>query len=104
MTISVTDFQNEILINCGIHRWNPNLNAYLTLFAGAGGLGTDATTHDTTIQTPLTILQTNYPLNDRYQTDMANIINKGKAGGLTAAQMAAVLTTVQTLVPAAIPH
>ena len=104
MTISVSDFQNEILINCGIHRWNPNLNAYLTLFATACYQRHHRQARHHHSRPRQAILATNYPANDRYQTDMANIINKGRAGGLTTAQMAAVLTAVQLLVPGAIPH
>jgi hypothetical protein len=97
MSYQPADFKSEIAINCAIHKWNPNVKAELTLMSTA--VKADLTTHDATIQSALGILQPGLWSNSRYMNDIALIINKGKGGNLTAAQMGAQIDAVVAALP-----
>ena len=94
MSYRPQDFQAEIALNGMIHRWYPNVKAELTLLSTA--VKADLTTHDRTIETPLGILQ---KPNSYYQAEINLIINKGKGGNLTAAQMGAAMDAVVAQMP-----
>ena len=59
----------------------------------------DLTKHDTTMETALGILKPGQPTNSRYINDITLIINKGKGGNLTAAQMGAAMDAVVAAMP-----
>lgn len=94
MSYTPAQFAAEIAINGKIHRWYPNVKAELTLLSTA--VKADLTKHDRTIETPLGILQN---ANSYYQREINLIINKGKAGNLTAAQMGAAMDAVVAAMP-----
>ena len=94
MSYKPADFQAEIALNGMIHRFYPNVKAELTLLSTA--VKADLTTHDRTIETPLGILQNP---TSRYQADINLIINKGKGGNLTVAQMGAAMDAVVAQMP-----
>ena len=89
MTYQVSDFAGQVRLNAMIHRANPNVAAELTAIATA--LGSDATTHDTTLQTAPAGLQPGNPANTRFTNDILLVVNAGKGGNLTPAQMAAAI-------------
>ena len=62
-------------------------------------VGTDPTTYDTTIQTAPGILCPSLSTNTYFIDRVDLIVNKGKAGGLTPAQMATALTNVAGTLP-----
>ena len=72
----------------------PNVKAELTLMSTA--VKADTTTHSREMETPLGILQTP---NSYYQAQINRIINKGKAGNLTVAQMGAAIDAVVAAAP-----
>ena len=90
MTFQVSDFAGQVRLNALIHHAYPNVAAELTAIATA--LGSDATTHDTTISTPPAGLQPGNPANSRFTNDVLLVVNAGKGGNLTGAQMAAAIT------------
>ena len=92
MSYRPADFAAEIALNGMIHHAYPNVKAELTLMSTA--VKADLTTHDATMQDALGILQPGLATNTRYQNDIALIINKGKGGNLTAAQMGAAMDAV----------
>jgi hypothetical protein len=94
MSYQPANFQAEIAINTMINKWYSNAKAELTLMSTA--VKADVTTHDRTIQTPLGILQN---ANSPYQAEINLIINKGKGGNLTAAQMGAAMDAVVATLP-----
>jgi hypothetical protein len=89
MTFQVSDFAGQVALNAMIHKWYPNRAAELTAIATA--LGGDATNHDTTISTPPAGLQPGNPANSHFTNDVLLVINAGKGGNLTNAQMAAAI-------------
>jgi hypothetical protein len=97
MSYQPADFQSEVAINCMIHKWYPNVKAELQLMSTA--VKADTTTHDKTIEAPLGILRPGQWSNTRYQNDIALIINKGKGGNLTVAQMGAAMDAVVATLP-----
>jgi hypothetical protein len=97
MSYSTGQFQAEIALAAGTYKWYPTTKAELTLLSTA--IGTDTTTHDTTMETALGILQPGKWSNTGFQNAIDLIINKGKGGNLTAAQMAAALTAVAATLP-----
>jgi hypothetical protein len=97
MSYKPADFQSEIAINTMIHKWNPNAKAELQLMSTA--VKADLTTHDKTIEAPLGILRPGLWSNTRYQNDIALIINKGKGGNLTVAQMGTAIDAVVATLP-----
>jgi hypothetical protein len=97
MSYQPADFKAEIAINGLIHQWYPNVKAELTLMSTA--VKADLTTHDATIEKALGILALAQPSNSRYQNDICLIINKGKGGGLTVAQMGAQMDAVVAAMP-----
>ena len=90
MTFQISDFASEVRLNAMIHHAYPNVAAELGAIATA--LGSDPTTHDTTIQTPPAGLRPGDPANSRFTNDILLVINAGKAGNLTNAAMAAAIT------------
>lgn len=97
MSYRVSDFAAEIALNGMIHRWYPNVKAELTLLSTA--VKADLTTHSAEMETALGILHPGQPTNTRYQNDIALIINKGKAGNLTPAQMGVAMDAVVAAMP-----
>ena len=97
MSYQPVDFQKEIALNGLIHQWYPNVKAELTLMSTA--VKADLTKHDATIETALGILHPGLSTNTRYENDIALIINKGKGGNLTAAQMGAAIDAVVAAMP-----
>lgn len=97
MSIQQADFQAEIALNTAIHKWDPNVKAELSLMSTA--VKADPTTHDATMQTAGGILQPGWSQNDPYKNDIALIINKGKSGNLTGAQMGAAIDAVVATLP-----
>jgi hypothetical protein len=94
MSYKQSDFAAEIALNGMIHRWYPNVKAELTLMSTA--VKADLTTHSREMETPLGILQN---ATSRYMGDINLIINKGKAGNLTPAQMGAAMDAVVAAMP-----
>ena len=99
MTISAAYFQNEIALaamTSNNHNY-ANTKSELTLLATA--LGSDVTTCDCTIQTPNGILNPSLWTNTYWIDRVDLIINKGKAGGLTPAQMVTAINAVVATLP-----
>ena len=69
---------------------DPTLAANMTVMATA--LGSDSTTKDTTRQTAPGILLPGWWQNSKLHNDLALVINRGKASGLSNANMAAAIT------------
>lgn len=90
MTYQVADFAGQVRLNAMIHYANPNRAAELNAIATA--LGSDPTTHDTTIQTAPAGLQPGNAANTKFTNDILLVVNSGKGGNLTNAQMAAAIT------------
>jgi hypothetical protein len=90
MTYQVADFAGQVRLNALIHYANPNRAAELTAIATA--LGSDPTTHDTTLQTAPAGLRPGNAANTKFTNDILLVVNSGKAGNLTNAQMAAAIT------------
>jgi hypothetical protein len=90
MTFQVSDFAGQVRLNAMIHHAYPNVAAELTAIATA--LGSDPSTHDTTITTPPVALQPGNPAHSRFTNDILLNVNAGKGGNLTNAQMAAAIT------------
>ena len=90
MTFQVSDFAGQVRLTAAIHNAYPNMAAELTAIATA--LGSDPSTHDTTITTPPVGLQPGNPANSHFTNDILLVINAGKGGNLTNAQMAAAIT------------
>ena len=98
MTFQVSDFVGQLALNAKIHYANPNRAAELNAIATA--LGSDATTHDTTMQTAPAGLQPGNPANSRFTNDILLVVNAGKGGNLTNAQMASAITgALATVIP-----
>jgi len=91
MTFQVSDFSGQVRLNAMIHSANPNRAAELNAIATA--LGSDPTSHDTTISTAPAGLQPGNPANSRFTNDILAVVNMGKGGNLTNAQMAAAITS-----------
>ena len=94
MSYTPAQFGAEIAINGLIYRTYPNVKAELTLLSTA--VKADLTTHSREMETPLGILQNP---NSYYQAEINLIINKGKAGNLTPAQMGAAMDAIVAAMP-----
>ena len=94
MSYKQSDFAAEIIQNGKIFYAYPNVKAELTLMSTA--VKADLTKHSRAIETPLGILQNP---NSYYQAQIGRIINKGKAGNLTVAQMGAAMDAVIAAMP-----
>lgn len=90
MSFQIADFAGQVLLNTKIHYANPNRAAELNAIATA--LGSDPSTHDTTITTAPAGLQAGNPANSRFTNDILAVVNAGKGGNLTNAAMAAAIT------------
>jgi hypothetical protein len=90
MSYQIAAFTNEIKTTAAIHSGNPNRAAELTAIATA--LGSDTSTHDTTITTAPAGLVPGAAGQTRFTNDCLLIVNAGKAGNLTNAAMAAAIT------------
>ena len=98
MSYKPADFQNEIAIEAAIYKgWYANTKAELTLLATA--LSTDTRVHDATLETALGILQPGKSTNTGFQNAVDLVINKGRGGNLTVAQMGAAITAVAATLP-----
>ena len=91
MSFQIADFAGQVRLNTMIHHAYPNIAAELTAIATA--LGSDASTHDTTISTPPAALQPGAPANSHFTNDVLLVVNAGKGGNLTAAAMAAAINS-----------
>jgi hypothetical protein len=93
MSYTVPYFQAQIKRIANIAaKHNPTLGSQMTVMATA--LGTDTTARDATIKTAPGILRPGLAGNTRLHNDMALVINRGKGGNLTNAQMATAINTV----------
>jgi hypothetical protein len=90
MTFQIADFSSQVALNAMIHHAYANRAAELNAIATA--LGSDPTTHDTTIQTPPAGLRPGDPANSHFTNDILAVVNAGKGGNLTNAAMAAAIT------------
>lgn len=90
MSYQIADFSSEIKITAGIHHAYPNVATELAAIATA--LGSDTSTHDTTITTAPAGLIPGVPGQSRFTNDVLLIVNAGKAGNLSPAAMAAAIT------------
>lgn len=90
MTFQIADFAQAVKLNAMIHHAYPNVATELAAIATA--LGSDNTTHDTTLQTAPAGLQPGNPANSRFTNDILLVVNSGKGGNLTNAAMAAAIT------------
>jgi hypothetical protein len=91
MSMSYYAFQGEVALLSKIYYANPNLQAEMQAVATA--LETDATTHDRTIVTHPAPLQIG-PQHDPLTNDLNLLVNRGKAGNLPNATMAAAIDGV----------
>jgi hypothetical protein len=92
MSYHVADFQGQIALTAMIHHFYPNRAAELTAIATA--LGTDTTTHDTTITTAPVAVRPGNASHSSFTNDILLLVNAGKGGNLTAAQMATAINNV----------
>jgi hypothetical protein len=89
VSYQIADFSSQVALNAAIHHAYPNRAAELNAIATA--LGSDTTTHDTTIETaPAGLIPA--AGNSRFTNDVLLVVNAGKAGNLTNAAMAAAIT------------
>ena len=91
MSYDILTFTREIKAIAGMHKWNTARTTELQAIATA--LGTDTTTHDSTIQTPPAGLQPGNAANTKFTNAVLQIVNKGKGGNLTTAAMASAITS-----------
>ena len=94
MSYTPAQFAAEIALNGKTFYAYPNVKAELTLLSTA--VKADLTHHSREMETPLGILQNP---NSYYQAEINLIINKGKAGNLTVAQMGAAMDAVVAAMP-----
>lgn len=92
MSYHVADFQSQVGLNVLIHHFYANRAAELGAIATA--LGSDTTTRDTTIQTAPVALKPGLPSHSRFTNDVLLVVNAGKGGNLTNAQMATAINAV----------
>ena len=98
MSVTPAFFQYEIsAIAKTASNGGYNPKPELTLLATA--LGTDPTVHDTTIETAPGILNPSLFSNTQFIDRVDLLINKGKAGNLTPAQMATAITNIVATLP-----
>jgi hypothetical protein len=90
MSYKIADFTGQVTLASRVHKWNPNRAAELNAIATA--LGTDTTTHDTTMKTAPAGLRPGLSTNTRFTNDILLVVNAGRAGNLTAAAMGAAIT------------
>lgn len=90
MSYQIADFSSQVALNAMIHHAYPNRAAELNAIATA--LGSDTSTHDTTITTAPAGLQPGNPANSRFTNDILLVVNAGKGGNLSNAAMAAAIT------------
>ena len=91
MSFHYADFQGQVALTALIHASNPNLTTEMQAVSTA--LAADATTHDTTIQTPAAALLIG-PAQTRLTNDLLLLVNAGKAGNLPNASMVAAIDGV----------
>ena len=89
MSYQIADFSGQVALNAMIHKWYPNRAAELTAIATA--LGSDTSTHDTTITTAPAALMPGNPAHSHFTNDVLLVVNAGKGGNLTNAAMAAAI-------------
>jgi hypothetical protein len=88
---SVAQFTDSIKLVTILHKWNANRVTELQAIATA--LGSDTATHDATLKTAPAGLQPGNRANTKFTNDVLLIVNQGKAGNLTTAQMSAAITS-----------
>jgi hypothetical protein len=93
MSYQIAEFtsQVELIAYKHMHR-DPDWAAELTVMATA--LASDTTTHDTTMEAAAGILQPGWSGNNRLHNELALLINRGKGGNLSAADMADAINLV----------
>ena len=74
MTFQVSDFVGQVALNAMIHNAYANRVAELTAIATA--LGSDASTHDTTITTAPAGLQPGNPANSHFTNDVLLVVGR----------------------------
>jgi hypothetical protein len=99
MTISAAYFQNEIALAAKTSNNHNYANTKSELSLLATALGTDPTLYDATLQTAPGILNPSLSTNTYWIDRVDLIINKGKAGGLTPAQMVTAINAVVATLP-----
>ena len=88
MTVSYSQFQGDVVLTTKIHSAYPNIVTELQAIVTA--LGSDATTHDRTIETPAAALLIG-PAQSRFTNDILLLVNAAKGGNLSPASMAAAI-------------
>lgn len=93
MSYLIADWVNDLVITAGIHRAYASVASEAAAVATA--LGSDATTHDKTIEQPAAALQMG-PTNSKFLNDLLALVNVGKGGNIPAATMGTSITTALT--------
>ena len=86
MTYQIADFLKQAGLVAYKNVAQPDWAAQFTVMATA--LEADTTTHDTTIEAAQGILQPGWTGNTKLHNELALLINRGKAGNLSNADMA----------------
>lgn len=92
MSFQVADFQGQVAMNAMIYAAYANRATELGAIATA--LGSDTATHDTTITTAPAALQPGLPSHSHFTNDILLVVNAGKGGNLTPAQMVTAINAV----------
>jgi hypothetical protein len=92
MSYQLAYFQSQVALNAAIHHSYPNVASELGAIATA--LGSDTSTHDTTITSAPAALQPGVASHSHFTNDVLLAVNAGKGGNLTAAQMATAINAV----------
>jgi hypothetical protein len=91
MTFQVSDFTAQVRLNALIHYAYPNRLAELNAITAA--LVVDGSTRDTTLTTAPAGLRPGAAGNSSFTNDILLVVNAGKGGNLTPAQMATAINT-----------
>ena len=92
MSYQLSYFTGQVGLLAYKNMRDPNWAAELTVMATA--LGSDTTTHDTTMETATGILRPGWAGNTSLHNELALLINRGKGGNLAVADMAAAINEV----------
>jgi hypothetical protein len=94
---SPEQFKAQIKHVALIYRTREDAKAELSIIGTA--LGSDTTTHDTTMQKAPGILQPGWNQNNEFHNRINLIVNRGKGGNLTTAEMSTVIGDVIAELP-----
>lgn len=94
---SSAQFTSDIKRIAYIYRKREDAKGELSVIGTA--LGSDLTTHDTTMKTAPGILQPGWNLNNEFHNRINLLINQGKGGNLTTAEMATAINAVVAALP-----